>query len=71
MNNIANALTLLLLAVLVPTAVLDIMRNPRVLATTSRLGIPEEKVPVGTHPGTSSTSKMISLMPMTFVGLAP
>lgn len=46
MNNIANALTLLLLAVLVPTAVLDIMRNPRVLATTSRLGIPEEKVPV-------------------------
>jgi hypothetical protein len=45
-NNIANALTLLLLAVLVPTAVLDIMRNPRALAATSRLGIPEEKVPV-------------------------
>ena len=46
MNNVANALTLLLVAVLGSTAVLDIMRNPRVLATTSRLGIPAEKVPV-------------------------
>ncbi len=46
MNNVANALTLLLLAVLVPTAVLDIMRNPRILAATSGLGIPAEKMPV-------------------------
>ena len=46
MNNVANALTLLLVAVLGSTAVLDIMRHPRILATTSRLGIPAEKVPV-------------------------
>lgn len=46
MNRIADVLTLLLLVVLVPTAVLDILRHPRALAETSRLAIPEAKVPV-------------------------
>ena len=40
MNNVANVLTLLLVVALGSTAVLDIMRHPRILATTSRLGIP-------------------------------
>lgn len=46
MNQVANALTLLLLVVLVPTAILDVMRHPRALVETTRLAIPEEKVPV-------------------------
>ena len=46
MNNIANALAVVLLVVLAGTAVFDIFRHPKALAATAHLQIPASAVPV-------------------------
>lgn len=46
MNNIAHVLAVLLVAVLLGTAVFDLLRHPKALAVTEHLQIPTTAVPV-------------------------
>ena len=46
MNNVANVLAVVLLAVLWGSAVFDIIRHPKAIAATQHLQIPASTVPV-------------------------